>query len=71
MAKCAACKSLVGAKQSSPAHPALKSISQEEYKTFGWHTGNVIRYRCSDCDTKWQLDRDEQDAHAGWTELNE
>ncbi len=71
MAKCAACESLEGAKQSTPAHSALRSISQEKYKTFGWHTGHITQYRCSDCGAKWQLDRDKQDAHAGWTELNE
>lgn len=70
MPKCKACESLVGAKQSTPAHPALKQAAQKKYKGTGWHTGRITNYVCGDCGTKWTLDADKQDAHAGWTEDN-
>jgi len=71
MARCTACESLVGAKQSTPAHAALKSIDRKRYKTVGWHTGYITNYKCSECGTKWTLDKDKQDAHAGWAEQSD
>lgn len=68
MAKCPACETLVGAKQSTPPHSALKHQGQKKYKTVGWHTGYIHEYMCSDCGTKWALDSDKQDDYAGWSE---
>lgn len=68
MARCTQCEKLIGADQSTPPHAALRHLKEKKYKTIGWHTGYLDEYRCDACGTKWVLDSDKQDPHAGWSE---
>lgn len=67
MAKCTSCERLEGAlSREVEPHTDLEETGATKHRAAGLAVGQVARYRCKACGTRWSRDMDRKDEFARW-----